>query len=177
MQAQAAVTQAASGSLKKITLDTKGRVVGNQAIVAADIINLGGIAAAAHGHSKADIGLGSVDNTADASKSVNYATNANYASTVGLSQFVFLLATNGYQKLPSGLIMQWGSAYLPVVHGQIVYFPIAFPSAVVYVNYSADTNNSSANTNPTVRGITTTQWLLDNHVGTPTTVKWFAIGY
>ena len=42
---------------------------------------------------KADVGLGSVDNTADAGKSVNYATSAGYATSAALSATATKLAT------------------------------------------------------------------------------------
>lgn len=40
------------------------------------------------------------------------------------------LITNGYQKLPGGLIMQWGT-YGGGSHGVTLNFPIAFPNAVL----------------------------------------------
>lgn len=58
---------------------------------------------------------------------------------VNLGQFDNSLSTNGYQKLPSGLIIQWGrvaNASRPVdgtALGPISY-PIAFPNAVLSVN-------------------------------------------
>ena len=39
------------------------------------------------------------------------------------------LATNGYQKLPGGLIIQWGSVTVPVDSSATFTFPIAFPNA------------------------------------------------
>jgi hypothetical protein len=51
----------------------------------------------------------------------------------GPSTFVASLTENGYQKLPSGLIMQWGRASVTYTFGvpdsSIVVFPIAFPHA------------------------------------------------
>jgi len=44
-----------------------------------------------------------------------------------------LLSENGYQKLPSGLIMQWGKVKL-VDGSALVTFPIAFPNALLNVN-------------------------------------------
>lgn len=50
---------------------------------------------------------------------------------VNLGQFAATLAGNGYQKLPGGLIIQWGSlAQTSGVEGAVVItFPIAFPTA------------------------------------------------
>lgn len=56
-------------------------------------------------------------------------------------------ATSGYQKLPGGLIIQWGT--LPTTQGNkqsaIKVFPIAFPTAVVSINCTAFTNSRPAN--------------------------------
>jgi len=40
------------------------------------------------------------------------------------------LAVSGYQKLPSGMIMQWGTFILPGAGLNVVTFPIAFQTAV-----------------------------------------------
>lgn len=39
------------------------------------------------------------------------------------------LATNGYQKYPSGLIQQWGTASVPLDGNLTINFPIPFPNA------------------------------------------------
>lgn len=46
-----------------------------------------------------------------------------------LAAFNRSLSANGYQKLPGGLIMQWGSGTIPFGGGSIT-FPINFPNAV-----------------------------------------------
>lgn len=45
-----------------------------------------------------------------------------------LGLYTFSLAANGYQKLPSGLIIQWGAA-TPSGGTATITFPIAFPVA------------------------------------------------
>lgn len=67
----------------KITVDsslssTSTNPVQNKVIKSA----LDGKAASSHTHSKSEVGLGNVDNTADANKNVNYANYASYLSTV-----------------------------------------------------------------------------------------------
>lgn len=67
----------------------------------------------------------------------------------GLSAFVGTnqsLAANGYQKLPGGLIIQWGKTGVlsDDAAATVVTFPIAFPNACLSVNLTADTYNSSA---------------------------------
>ena len=58
-----------------------------------------------------------------------------------------LLATNGYQKLPSGLILQWCTGVFTnsVDNVQTVTFPLPFPNAVfqVYVSSLAGSSNLS----------------------------------
>jgi hypothetical protein len=50
--------------------------------------------------------------------------SVNYATTVGTSQFASSLGTNGYQKLPSGLIIQYGRATT-----DSTTFPLSFADA------------------------------------------------
>jgi hypothetical protein len=45
----------------------------------------------------------------------------------------------GYQKLPSGLIIQWGGTGASVVGGSTVTFPIAFPNGCLNVTLGATT--------------------------------------
>lgn len=85
------------------------------------------------------------------------------------------LTGNGYQKLPSGLIIQWGSLTVPA-GGTLVNFPIAFTSAcyswVCGTNYPANPSNSyvSLTAFPT-----TTGFGVVANTGTPG-VAWIAIG-
>lgn len=46
------------------------------------------------------------------------------------TQFGASLATSGYQKLPSGLIIQWGLFTANAAADTVVTFPLAFPNAV-----------------------------------------------
>jgi hypothetical protein len=64
---------------------------------------------------------------------VKNAVSANNATALG--QFDVLLAASGYQKLPSGLIIQWGSFVhaTPEGSGGTITFPISFPNACVSV--------------------------------------------
>ncbi|MGV8860187.1 MAG: phage tail protein [Pseudomonas sp.] len=48
------------------------------------------------------------------------------------AQFANLLTASGYQKQPSGLIMQWGSANIGTANtGQTVTYPMTFPGGVL----------------------------------------------
>lgn len=53
-----------------------------------------------------------------------------------MGSFATSLTINGYQKLPGGLIMQWGQA-TPAVGGTFITFPIAFPTGVFSVTLGA----------------------------------------
>lgn len=82
------------------------------------------------------------------SQSVSYASTAGSASNGGvtsvnggtgavdlaaLSVFAKSLSTNGYQKLPGGLIMQWGTQGNIGIGYGTVSFPISFPSVCLGV--------------------------------------------
>ncbi|ANY88984.1 MULTISPECIES: phage tail protein [Pseudomonas] len=58
-------------------------------------------------------------------------------------QFSAVLAGNGYQKLPSGLIIQWGAASNTNGFGTWT-FPIAFPNACLRVFASQDASGSGS---------------------------------
>lgn len=101
-----------------------------------------------HGVTKAQVGLGNVDNTADAHKSVKYATTAGSAKAAGgnadtvggfhagsgTGMLVPVTAfsvsgSTGYIKLGNGLLLQWGTTGVtPGNSITTVYFPVAFSS-------------------------------------------------
>jgi hypothetical protein len=59
-------------------------------------------------------------------------------------EFNASLATNGYQKLPSGLIVQWGNTGATDSNGNVtVTFPIAFPNNCFAVNVTIAGGQSS----------------------------------
>lgn len=120
--------------------------------------------------------------------SVANATAAAHA--VNLGQFAKSLGTNGYQKLPGGLIMQWGSGTLPNsgvnTSSLAVTFPIAFPAACVSIsgavnggaNSTAGGFGAFADQLRTVTGFIATADCL-NYTTFNQTVPftWTAIGY
>lgn len=64
------------------------------------------------------------------------------ANSVQLTEFTQSLATNGYTKLPNGLILQWGSR--PIGTGNVsVTFPLTFPTACTAVVVSGNYNGAS----------------------------------
>lgn len=61
-----------------------------------------------------------------------------------LADFGSSNAGNGYQKLPSGIIIQWGSYVTSTNPSQSITFPITFPSTV-FAAFAAEEAASSAN--------------------------------
>lgn len=97
------------------------------------------------------------------------------------NQFDALLGGNGYQKLPSGLIMQWGSISTSATSGTVT-FPTTFPNAcfsVVAHDYATSASDISivrfnlpTNTN--------VSWIGQTYTGSsvsPSGWTWIAIGY
>lgn len=87
------------------------------------------------------------------------------------------LATNGYYKLPDGLIIQWGSATAGS-GAQAINFPITFPNAVFQVVRTNITSNAGASVNwaDSIASKSTTgfTFISDTVLGT---VQYIAIGY
>ncbi|PTE15914.1 gp53-like domain-containing protein [Pseudogemmobacter blasticus] len=82
---------------------------------------------------------------------------------------------SGYQRLPSGLIMQWGRVTVPASMGVTWTFPIAFPNACLGVWVSSLTPNAE---DCYVTGMTTTYADVDNHPGQQSNVgQMLAIGW
>jgi len=89
------------------------------------------------------------------------------------------LTTDGYQKLPSGLIMQWGTT--PSISNDGSYavtFPIAFPTACVTVQVCGKLGATTASAAYSIGtgNYTTTGVTIYNDASTQTT-SWFAVGY
>ena len=100
------------------------------------------------------------------------------------ADFTSSKATNGYQKLPSGLIIQWGHINTGTSNSNIsVTFPIAFPSLCSSVYISADTVGGSdgrvpRTRNKSVSGFTITHDSFDSTARDSNyTEFWLAIGY
>ncbi|EMY3201887.1 hypothetical protein AAIM51_003065 [Escherichia coli] len=67
----------------------------------------------------------------------NVGTGANQIPDMG--SFMLSASVPGYQKLPSGLIIQWGSIDVPLTsQDTVTYFPIAFPNRCLRVLVSQD---------------------------------------
>jgi hypothetical protein len=96
-----------------------------------------------------------------------------------LAVFDKSLSANGYQKLPGGLIIQWGESGSVANDSSIaVTLPISFPSACVSVQITG--NKVLATTGAgiqTVQSLSTTGFQINNGQDTAMTFYWIAIGY
>lgn len=114
---------------------------------------------------------------------------AGLAAFVGSNQN---LSTNGYQKFPGGLIIQWGTATLPNVStfqsSAYVSFPIQFPNAALSVTANLiepTTSNSLLSLGIICRWKTTSGFTaysdnggdLNGGVMATTYINWIAIGF
>ena len=86
---------------------------------------------------------------------------------------------NGYQKLPGGLIVQWGMVADNV---QNVTFPVAFPTGCVSLQITIGVGTASGNIwfhPPAVLGLSNTGFsvTLPEEATGKSLVYWFAVGY
>lgn len=107
--------------------------------------------------------------TTAASCSGNSATVTNGVYTTNFTGTNQSLVTNGYQKLPGGVIIQWGSA----PWNTTVSFPITFPNAVWSVTFGSQ----GADGIPRLSALTTSSFFYDSARSTGTNAYWIAIGY
>lgn len=90
------------------------------------------------------------------------------------------LASNGYQKLPGGLIMQWGtSSSVGQDSTTTVTYPIAFPSAVGSVQITGTPSGMILGGQGvhTVSNVSTSSFIIQNGTDGTMPFYWMAIGY
>jgi hypothetical protein len=122
-------------------------------------------------------GLVSIASSAEALVGTNTDRAVTPAGLAG--SFTKSLATNGWQKLQSGLIMQWGtSSSLGQDSSVTVTYPIAFTTAVYNVQITGNQTLSTGGLGiQTVSSVGTTSFVINNGQDTTMTFYWFAIGY
>lgn len=103
--------------------------------------------------------------------SVWYAVNGNFAASLG---------SNGWQRLPNGLIVQWGSETVTSNAGNATRsFPLTFPNAALFVMTSHNTqDNVYANAQITV--VSASQFSIGLTMaaeGLSRPLPWIAIGW
>ncbi len=123
------------------------------------------------------IGSTAVQNaTTSASCSGNAATVTNGVYTTNFTGSNQSLTTSGYQKLPGGLIMQWGTNSSGTSGANpTITFPIAFPTACVFAGVMSGYPSTDGYATGTY-SISTTGFTYTYHYGAYADT-WFAIGF
>ncbi len=117
----------------------------------------------------------------------NAAAGTSGSQVVNLGQFAAGLGGSGYQKLPSGLIFQWGiTNALGSRNARTITLPISFPTAFVFAgvcrrdsgngNDSETLQNSLLYSNAAQPSGLTQLWIY-NGAEVTQNIPWFAIGY
>lgn len=129
----------------------------NVAITGGSITGITDLAVADGGTGSSTLAANSVllGNGTSALQTVAPSTSGNVLASNGttwqssalsaLSSFDRSLSTNGYQKLPGGLIMQWGSLSVSPDAVVGVSYPVAFSSAVYSVQITVLGNTTTTN--------------------------------
>lgn len=150
-----------------------GQFIANSGADALDNADINGLVTKFTNALTTNLGLGSASK-----KDVGIGTN----QIPDMTSFAKLFANNGYQKLPGGLIIQWGAVSVASTGGVSantnVSFPIAFPSAPKSVTAIIQTSDPSqrfvgfdgANT-------TATTLRLTYVTNTTNAIYWTAMGY
>lgn len=98
------------------------------------------------------------------------------SSTINLD-FTSLKSANGYQKLPGGIIIQWGENTSTSTTAVNMSFPISFPTACWQVVVSQGIQNGHT-FNPSATNMTNSGFCLRLGNGTDVDLcRWIAIGY
>jgi|LauGreDrversion4_2_1035121.scaffolds.fasta_scaffold01358_11 hypothetical protein len=115
-------------------------------------------------------------------------TKAQFNTAVTDTDFVFnndfsgsnqSLSSNGYQKLPSGLIMQWGTSSSIGPDGTAtITYPTAFPSATGAVQITPIISLQIGGQGvQSVSSVSTSSFVINNGLDASMSFYWFAIGY
>jgi hypothetical protein len=88
------------------------------------------------------------------------------------------LAANGYQRLPGGLILQWGSTFIAGNSTATVTYPIAFPNAAfIVIADGGETVTNRQDNGPAVSSFNTFNASITNGIDVGISTRWFAIGW
>ncbi len=94
--------------------------------------------------------------------------------------FTHAFGTSGYQRLPTGLLIQWGRLNTPTGNGDVITFPIQFQT---FCTLATDVGNDGSGAPFIVNGSlgsapfsSFTCWTFKNGVVTPAGIGWIAIG-
>jgi len=116
----------------------------------------------------------------NATAATNATTVTNGVYTTNFSGSNQSKASSGYQKLPGGVIIQWGtSSTISAGSSLAISFPTAFPSSVGTIQLTAiNPSPDNAVSAPQVTGPTTNGFTAVNRdPDSDYTVYWFAVGW
>ncbi|UOF77004.1 baseplate wedge protein [Caudoviricetes sp.] len=99
------------------------------------------------------------------------------ATLAGSPLFASSKSASGYQKLPGGLIIQWGQISAANGTGVTVSLPIAFPNGALAMTASHNGGGSSTSAVTAVSLTTTTAYLNNFNAGAVIPHFYIAIGY
>ena len=124
-------------------------------------------------------GIIKISTTAQVTAGTDNTTAVSPAKLIGLFTAGLTKTQNGYQKLPGGLIVQWGmvaDSGVSVLFS--VTFPVAFPTGCTSLQITRGVG-SSANGASEVVGLSNTAFTVDSVTLSTdkSLVYWFAIGY
>jgi microcystin-dependent protein len=88
-----------------------------------------------------------------------------------------LLAASGYQKIPGGLIFQWGTSFPAANSTLTVSLPVTFPSAVIGVMATYKNSSYTIVDSLAANVVSTSQILLANGNDSSGPIFWVALGY
>jgi hypothetical protein len=166
------ITTANWGTARTITIGNTGKSVNGSANVSWSLAEIGVTAA-----TETAPGIVELATAAEAqalASAVVALTPARLADAFkGANQS---LSDNGYQKLPGGLIIQWGTYSLAAASSQAITFPIAFPTALIHTNVSVDNaaTDMIGTISRSLTGMTIIKGVNDTSARTG---FWQAIGY
>lgn len=157
----------------KVTINSSGQVAATSFSASGAVV-----AASFSGDGSALTGITTLPT--QTGNSGKYLTTNGTAASWGTLDFTSSLSTSGYQKLPSGLIIQWGTTALISTDALLsVTFPIAFPNAPLSITGSGVASQISGGATQTgfnFPTLSTTGFTVANDT-TQNSIRWIAIGY
>jgi hypothetical protein len=173
-----------SPSAKTVTLPNTAGFAGGAAIALQNYSGTGSATINAYG------GASVIDNTIGATSSITLlpgesvilSFDGNYWRCFGTytmrigAPFAANLSGSGYQKLPSGLILQWGSGSTASSAGSVT-FPIAFPTAFANASIVRSSASTSTDMNSFAWSTATKTSMNVLSYQASTTFLYMAIGY
>lgn len=130
-----------------------------------------------NGAGKASIALGIYDTAEFALTSSGWYCTGGSTSLIGSSVFDASLGSSGYQKLPSGLILQWGRSVIAGGASALITYPIAFPNQAFWAVAGIDDGtNSTTAASATTSGLAQTTLTVRNRSATSDICWWMTLG-